>query len=104
VAEGWAVANAASGEIVAQNYATKKLATAICSTCESGAFWPSRNLQKVWVIGDQFVCEAGEGGLLIGELPKLDMTKFEVIERMTQAEFDKRMKRFHKKYGYFPDS
>jgi hypothetical protein len=101
---GWAVADSASGEIVAGHYTNKKLAAAACVNCESGAFWPSKQKQKVWVVGNVYVCEAGLGGMMLGEIRKLDMTQYEVVEQLTQAEFDKRMMKFFEKTGYFPDT
>jgi hypothetical protein len=42
----------------------------------------------VWVVADAFVCEAYLGGKQVGEVEALDMELYNVVNRLTQLEFD----------------
>lgn len=64
----------------------------------------NENPTDVWIIADSFVCEAGLGGLMLGEVTKLDMSKYNVVKRLTQENFDKLMTKFFEKNGHFPDT
>ena len=50
--------------------------------------------EEVWVVADVFVMEPAVCGLLLGEVPDLDMHQFTVIRRLSQAEFDALVKEY----------
>ena len=50
--------------------------------------------EEVWVVADVFVMEPAVCGLLLGEVPDLDMHQFTVVRRLSQAEFDALVKEY----------
>lgn len=57
----------------------------------------------VWLV-DNFVMEAGLGGVSLGERQSLNMSKFNIVATLTQDEFDALMEEYFKEHGQYPDS
>lgn len=59
--------------------------------------------KDVWLV-DNFVTEAGLGGVSLGERQSLDMSKFSIVSTLTQDEFDALMEEYFQEHGEYPDS
>ena len=57
--------------------------------------------EEVW-IGDTFVIERYVGGIQLVELPKFNLSSFEVVARYSQERFGAMVRAFHKKHGHWP--
>jgi len=101
--DGWAVATRATGEIVTKSYPDEESAAEACKLCETSEYFVGRK-KKVWVIEDNFMCEAGLGGTQIGEMQTLDMKRYQVVQRFTQAEFDEMVNEYFEEKGHYPDT
>jgi hypothetical protein len=98
---GWAVVMAANGHIV-EFFPTETAAMGALREFECGRrVHPVKN--DVWIVGD-FVCEAGLGGMLLGEVDQLDMRAYNVVQELSQEEFDELMEGFQEEHGYYPDT
>jgi septum formation inhibitor-activating ATPase MinD len=60
--------------------------------------------EVVWVIEEKFVMEAYLGGKLLGEIWMLGMNQYNVVNRISQDEFDKMMEEYNDEHGYYPDT
>ena len=60
--------------------------------------------EEVWVVADAFVMEPAVCGLLLGEVPNLNMHQFTVVRRLSQAEFDSLVEEYFAENGHYPDS
>jgi hypothetical protein len=60
--------------------------------------------EEVWVVADAFVMEPAVCGLLLGEVPDLDMRQYTVVRRLSQAEFDAMVEEYFAENGHYPDS
>jgi hypothetical protein len=100
---GWVVVMASNGHIMAKWFDTERAAAVARDQFERG----ERSMDKktdVWVIAERFVCEAGLGGMQIGEARSLDMNQYNVVARFSQAEFDEMMNEFNGEEGHYPDT
>ena len=98
---GWAVAMSANTYIV-ESFTVKDDALQALTEFEDGKRFVE-DKPDVWVIGESFVTEPGLGGMQIGEVSQLDMNQFNVIQRITQDEYDDMMERFAEENGHYPD-
>jgi hypothetical protein len=99
---GWAVATIADDEIVTRVYQDRNVAAEACKTCETAEYFPGRKL-KVWIVAETFVTEADLGGKMLGEIGHLDMSQYQVVERLSRGEIDKLRDEFFEENGHWPD-
>lgn len=57
--------------------------------------------EEVWVVADSFVMEPSVCGVLLGEVPDLDMRQFTVVRRLSQAEFDALVEEYFADNGHY---
>jgi len=101
-AGGWAVATIAGDEIVTCVYQDRIVAVEACKTCETAEYFPGRKL-KVWIVAEEFVTEADLGGKMLGEINRLDMSQYQVVETLSRTEIDKLREEFFEENGHWPD-
>jgi len=97
----WAVTMSASGRIM-ETFGTNAEASEALKQYESGTRL-AESKPEVWVVND-FVAEAGLGGMQLGEVAQLDMKQYNIVDNFTQEEFDALTQEYHEEYGRYPDT
>jgi hypothetical protein len=64
---------------------------------------PTAAKEQVWVVGG-YVMKASLGGQQIGDLASIDIDRYNVVNTITQEEFDQLMKEYFDKHGCYPDT
>lgn len=100
---GWVIVMASNGQMMAKGFGTEAAAACARDEFERGERKVETKMD-VWVIAEAFVCEPYLGGKLIGEAGTLDMRQYNVVERLSQSEFDRLMNEFNDANGHYPDT
>jgi hypothetical protein len=99
---GWVVMMASNGQILSKWYDTDEAAACVRDQFERGEITADKK-EHVWLVAEAFVCEPCLGAM-IGEVGALDMRQYNVVERLTQLEFDALMNEARDEDGCYPDT
>lgn len=84
-----------------ETFPTKEEAEAAASEWDAGLKVAS-SLPEIWII-DNFVVEAGLGGMLLGQVHEVDLWQYKLVRELTQREYDAEAEQYFNEFGYYPD-